>query len=776
MLRLDTVHSKRLPLLVCLILALVVLGGCRRSPEARKAKFIESGKAYMQAKDYQRAILQFRNAVHLAGKDAEPYYQWGLALLADGQLQNAAAALAQATKLDPNHTAAKLKLAELEARFGTPQLREEANEDAEKIVAASPDNPDALSTLALTELSLGKEADAEKNLEKALEKAPQNVQAAVTMAKIKARKGDLKGAEQLLQTAVQKAPKSADPLVALASFYAASQRWPDAERTLQQALQLDPRNELALLSLAAVQVRSGQKDKAEQTYVKIAALPPAVYKPMHAQFLFREGKRDAAVAEFAKLAKDSPDDRAARTRLVLAYWAVNRRAEAEKVLADALKQNPKDADALVQRAQIELATNRLAEAQTDADQVLRYRPDSEKAHFIKANVYRVRGEGALERQELGEALRIKKDMLGARLELAQSLLQQHDGKAALAVLESQDISQQQKATLPVYVLRNYALLETGDYDTARKYVDFALTKVKTPDLLLQDAMVRANKKDYAGARTSLESALKMSPEDVRALELLGKTYAVQNEVALGTKRIREQAASQPKSALLQKFLGDWLVATGDHGGALQAYGAAKQLDPQLLAADMAMARLYVADNKNDAARQILTRVLQTNSNIGEPYLWMGVIEERAGRFDAAISNYRKVISIDVSNVMALNNLAFLLADHGPPRQLDEALKLAQQVRALVPKSSNIADTMGWVYYKKGIYPSAVQQLQDAVSQDRLAHAPSPLHQYHLAMAYMKAGDSKRGSDELNAALKLNPNLPEAKQAMTLLAQTKTTSN
>jgi len=44
------------------------------------------------------------------------------------------------------------------------------------------------------------------------------------------------------------------------------------------------------------------------------------------------------------------------------------------------------------------------------------------------------------------------------------------------------------------------------------------------------------------------------------------------------------------------------------------------------------------------------------------------------------------------------------------------------------------------------------------------------------MAYLKKGDQKRGNDELNAALKLNPNLPEAKQAMTLLAQTKTASN
>jgi len=776
MLRLEAMRGKRLPLLVCLILALMVCGGCRRSPEAKKAKFMESGKAYMQAKDYPRAILQFRNAAQFAGKDPEPYYQMALAFLADGQLQNGVDALQQCLKLNPKYTAAKLKIAELETMTNRPAYWKDAESKLQTMVGAAPNDAEALSALAWAEIRLGNEQDAVKNLETALEKSPENLRASVTMANVKARKGDLKGAEQVLKTAVQKAPKSADPLVALASFYARTQKWPDAEHTLQQALQMDPKNDAALFGLAAVQVRTGQKDKAEQTYAKLSALPVARYKPMHAQFLFQEGKRDAAIVEFAKLAKDSPEDRTARARLVLAYWAANRKAEAEKVLTEALQHNPKDVDALMQRAQMEIVTSRPAEAQTDADQVLRYRPQSAPAHFVKARVYAMRGEGGLERHELGEALRLDKNLLAARLELAQSLLQQHDGKAALAVLESKDINDAQKGTLPVFVLHNYALLETGDFDTARKYVDGALARVKTPDLLLQDAMLKANKKDYTGARTSLEAVLKTNPEDLRALELLGRIYLVQNQVAVGTAKIRELTASQPKSARLQKFLGDWLAATGDHAGALQAYAAAKQLDPQATSIDMAMARLDLADSKNDTARQILTRIIQADSNNAEAYMWMGTLEERAGSFDAAISDYRKVLSIDSNNVMALNNLAFLLAEHGQAQQLDEALKLAQQVRALVPKSGNIDDTMGWVYYKKGIYPSAIQQLEDAVSQDRAANAPSALHRYHLAMAYLKKGDQKRGNDELNAALKLNPNLPEAKQAMTLLAQTKTASN
>ena len=40
--------------------------------------------------------------------------------------------------------------------------------------------------------------------------------------------------------------------------------------------------------------------------------------------------------------------------------------------------------------------------------------------------------------------------------------------------------------------------------------------------------------------------------------------------------------------------------------------------------------------------------------------------------------------------------------------------------------------------------------------------------YHLAMACAKAGDQKRGKETFDAALKLDPKLPEAESARRLL--------
>jgi tetratricopeptide (TPR) repeat protein len=67
----------------------------------------------MNKKDYARAVLEFRNAARLAPHDAEPPYWLGLASLDSGDYRNGVAFLLRAIELDPRHTGAQVKIAEL---------------------------------------------------------------------------------------------------------------------------------------------------------------------------------------------------------------------------------------------------------------------------------------------------------------------------------------------------------------------------------------------------------------------------------------------------------------------------------------------------------------------------------------------------------------------------------------------------------------------------------------------------------------------------------------
>jgi Tfp pilus assembly protein PilF len=87
------------------------------------------------------------------------------------------------------------------------------------------------------------------------------------------------------------------------------------------------------------------------------------------------------------------------------------------------------------------------------------------------------------------------------------------------------------------------------------------------------------------------------------------------------------------------------------------------------------------------------------------------------------------------------------------------MKYAQKAWGLAPDNPAIEDTLGWVYYQQGLYPLAVVQLEAAN-----AKAGTAVRKYHLAMAYLKAGKPDRGRQTLDAALKMDPKLPEPQAA------------
>ena len=114
----------------------------------------------------------------------------------------------------------------------------------------------------------------------------------------------------------------------------------------------------------------------------------------------------------------------------------------------------------------------------------------------------------------------------------------------------------------------------------------------------------------------------------------------------------------------------------------------------------------------------------------------------------------------------MNNLAWLLAENGG--NLDEALDLARTANEKLPNNAAILDTIGWVYYKKGIYSSAVEQLNQCVEKfPRVAPC-----QYHLGFSYFKSGSREKAKLLLNQALRLDPAFSGVAEAQSILASLK----
>jgi tetratricopeptide (TPR) repeat protein len=279
---------------------------------------------------------------------------------------------------------------------------------------------------------------------------------------------------------------------------------------------------------------------------------------------------------------------------------------------------------------------------------------------------------------------------------------------------------------------------------------------KIPDALLQNAILKMNQKDNSSSRALTKEALSQNPADTRALYLLMQSYAVEKQTEAGLQKMREYAAQQPSLAPVQQYLGQLLLTNGDLVGARKAFEAAKGADPSLVRADLGLADLDTREGKLVEARKRLAAVIASHPESVESRIFLAQAEDRDGNPAVAIKEYRQALTLDSNNFLALNNLAYLLANANQP---DEGLKYAQQAKEVNPKSPAADDTLGWTYFQKGMYSMAMTQFQSAVSRES-----TPVRQYHLAMACLKAGDVSQGRKALEAALRINPNLPEAQVA------------
>jgi tetratricopeptide (TPR) repeat protein len=736
------------------VVCLVLLSGsaCSRSVVAKKARYMEAGRRFYDQKDYARAILQFKNATDADPLDPEPDYRLGLAYLDSGEVSPAIQCFRKAAQINPRHAAAQLRLAEILSTSDNKELLNDAVQRV-KLVLDSSVSAEALNTLALTEMKLDQPDSARKHLEEALAKFPESQSSYVILAKTRLLHHDLTGAEETLKKAVAASPRSSDGFVALGSFYALTQRTPQAEKCYRQALQLNGNDPAPMFQLAMLLYRTGRKQEAEPLFSRLSSFSDPAYQPLHAIYLIQEGERAAGIAELEKLYRAHPNSRPLRTQLVAAFWLDHRLADVEKIVNAALKTNPMDFDALLQRGELYLVQSKFSQAQADLDQVLYYRPDSGAVHYIMAKLSQARGTDLTYRQELTTALRLQPEMLQARLELAQSLIASNGASSALKVLDETPANQ--KNSLGVIIQRNWAWLAQKNLADLREGVRAGLAVSRNPDLLVQNAWLLLNENKPSEAQASVEEALKQAPLDSRALDALEAVYAARKQKNAFDQRLKQYAA-QTSTPDVQLFAGNWALRKGDRSEARAFFKAAKLADPNFREADIALAQMDVADGNLESARSTLAKLMAARDQDADLWIRSAVVETSAHRYDQAIERYRKALALDHNNIFALNNLAYLLAN---AKQPDEALAYAQQAKELAPNTAPVEDTLGWVLYQKGIYGTALSHLETAAKT-----SSDPAVQYHLGLAYLKAGNRERGQQVLLAVLKTSPNMDEARMA------------
>jgi Flp pilus assembly protein TadD len=177
-----------------------------------------------------------------------------------------------------------------------------------------------------------------------------------------------------------------------------------------------------------------------------------------------------------------------------------------------------------------------------------------------------------------------------------------------------------------------------------------------------------------------------------------------------------------------------------------------------------LAKILIEERSTDQAIALYQQAAKDNPTAARFYILAGELYESKQNWDQAKSLYEQALKVSPDNPLASNNLAYLMLEKGG--NIDVAMGMAQTARRSMPNWPNAADTLGWAYYRKGIYQSAIGQFQEALKLNERMGAPdnADFH-FHLGLAYQKANQMSLARQQLEKAVKLSPNNADARKAL-----------
>ena len=233
-------------------------------------------------------------------------------------------------------------------------------------------------------------------------------------------------------------------------------------------------------------------------------------------------------------------------------------------------------------------------------------------------------------------------------------------------------------------------------------------------------------------------------------------------------RQRAEAAMvrRPKSADVILLGARTYSATGDVAKAEETLKRALTLDPDNVEIYGMLGQLLYQQGRLEEGRKEFEKVVSQQPRNVAVLTMLGLIARRQGKPEEAMQRYERILTIDGDAVMAANNLAYLYAEHN--RNLDKAIELASIAQKKLPNDPNAADTLGWVYVRKGLATVGLRFLEMAVQK-----MPNDAQfRYHLGAAYAQLKDTDKAKVQLEQALKLDEKFEGSGAARSLLASLK----
>jgi tetratricopeptide (TPR) repeat protein len=770
----------------CFLIVPVLLVSACGSPEQRSQGYYDRGIALIEKKDDLAARLELLNALKFKGDKIEAWR----ALAGIDERTKAYQALFQdlrrIVELDPNDIDARLKLGKMLLAGGAPDaaLRivegagDAANQnpglhtlkaailvklrdasggllEARKATELDPGDVDAAIMLASEKLSKGDADGAMQIISAPTIASKSDPRVEQIRAQIFAQKGDLTQAENILHKLIDQNPQDIGLRGQLVRIYVALRRFDDAEKELRTIATANRDNIGAELDV--VRFITGVKGLAgarEELVTRIKAGGDVFpYQMALADLDFVQGKFDDSVALLEGLitAPGSPEHNlAAQMKLAEFYFRRANYPAAEKLVGDILRKDSRNITGLKVRASIRIEQGQFESAIADLREALNGQPKSPELLLLMALAYERDDKLELADRQYADAAKSAPGNLGVRLQYVFFL--QRQGRIA----QAEDVLSEAVSANPrsIDVLSALAQIRL-----ARKNWMGALAVANSiqaigndrgvADLIRGSAFAGQNMMEQAIA--ALEAAHASAPDSLQAIVSLVNAYVGTGKADKAEALLKDMQKKYPESVQLSLLMGGTQQAKNNIAEAERSFKSAIEQRPKEEAGYTSLSNLYIQQKNYDQALKVLQDGLREQpENLNLKLVLAGTLIQ-TGDYEGAIAKYESILK-DKSNIpVAINNLASLLLDYRTDQDsLNRAYALSEEL-----KNSNVPqfqDTVGWAQYQRGDFKAAVATLEGA--QAKLPNRGSI--RYHLGMSYIATGQAEKASEQLKAALQLEP--------------------
>jgi tetratricopeptide (TPR) repeat protein len=749
--------------------------GCSRDPNVRKQKYLESGDRYLEKGKYREAAIQYSNAIQVDSRFAQAHYQLGQTYLKLGDGARAFQELSRVVELAPDNYRAHIDLANLlvTARNNdgspNPDYLKQARVHLDLLHEKQPQNPDVFEAWANYYSAQNNVAAAMQEMQKAISVDPRRSESYLELALLQLRLNLLDQAEANFKKAAELDPKAMNAQLALGGFYQARNRMPEAEQQFKHAIELAPKDPAPREALVRLYMAQGRKADAEallqQAKRDLADLSEG-YR-MLGDYYFATGDLDKATAEYSSLYSDHPRDMQVKKNYIQLLILKNRLEEARKLNDEVIKANPHDMDAQVYRGMIQLHQNDAAGAVDSFQQALKNDSGNAIAHYQLGIAFDMQHNEARAESEWREAVRLRPDLTDAQRALAGSEIRRGDVDALTQT--AQQIITGAPYAPDGYMMRALAEMNRQKYSDAQQDLTKAIGLAPASSApYVQMGNLHQLQKEYAEAIKFYQQALDKDAASTDALQGIMNVYLAQKQPDQAVAAARTQVAKSPNTSGFYDLLGTALFNNKkDLSGADAAFQKAIELDKNNSDALLKLGEVQAAQGSVSQALATYQQSIKDHPREIAFYILAGEMYESQSDWSNAKDMYQKALQIQPDNPLASNNLAYVMLQEGG--NVDVALSMAQTARRGMPDSSNAADTLGWAYFHKGVYQSAIDMFQESLRlNEKRGAADDPTVHYHLGLAYQKMNQPAQARQQLERALKINPNNNDARKALSEL--------